>query len=71
MGYFWKIGETIMGWKGEISTLEELEALMCGNVLPAAKYPDAYYRLPRMSAVKRLITYATEIVLMSGGAIYE
>ena len=35
-----------MGWTGEISTLEELEALMCGNILPAQKYPDAYYRLP-------------------------
>lgn len=60
-----------MGWMGEISTLEELEALMCGNVLPAAKYPDAYYRLPRRSAVRRLIMYATEIVLMNGGVIYE
>lgn len=63
-----------MGWTGEINTLEELERLMCGNVLPAAKYPDSYYRLPRRSAVKRLITYATEateIVLMSGGVIYE
>lgn len=59
-----------MGWTGEINTLEELEALMCDNVLPAARYPDAYYRLPRMSAAKRLITYATEIVLMSGGVIY-
>ena len=58
-----------MGWTGEINTLEELEALMCGNVLPAAKYPDAYYRLPRGSVVKRLITYATEIVLMNGGVI--
>ena len=44
---------------------------MCGNILPAQKYPDAYYRLPRRSAVKRLITYATEIALMSGGAVYE
>ncbi len=60
-----------MGWTGEISTLEELEALMCGNILPAQKYPDAYYRLPRRSAVKRLITYVTEIALMSGGAVYE
>lgn len=60
-----------MGWTGEISTLEELEALMCGNILPAQKYPDAYYRLPCRSAVKRLITYATEIALMSGGAVYE
>lgn len=34
-----------MGWTGEINTLEELEALMCDNVLPAPKYPDAYYRL--------------------------
>ena len=61
----------MMGWTGEINTLEELEELMCGNVLPAAKYPDAYYRLPRRSAVRRLITYVTEIVLMSGGVIYE
>lgn len=61
----------MMGWTGEINTLEELEALMCGNVLPAAKYPDAYYRLPRRSAVRRLIKYVTEIVLMSGGVIYE
>lgn len=60
-----------MGWTGEINTLEELEALMCGNILPAQKYPDAYYRLPRRSAVKRLITYETEIALMSGGAFYE
>lgn len=60
-----------MGWTGEINTLEELEALMCGNVLPAPKYPDAYYRLPRRSAVKRLTTYAAEIALMSGGAFYE
>lgn len=60
-----------MGWTGEINTLEELEALMCDNALPAPKYTDAYYRLPRRSAVKRLITYATEIVLMSGGVIYE
>lgn len=60
-----------MGWTGEINTLEELEALMCGNVLPAPKYPDAYYRLPCRSAVKRLIIYATEIALMSGGAFYE
>lgn len=60
-----------MGWMGEISTLEELEALMCDNVLPAPKYPDVYYRLPRRSAVRRLITYATEIVLVSGGVVYE
>lgn len=40
-----------MGWTGEINTLEELEALMCDNVLPAPKYPDAYYRLPRRKAV--------------------
>ena len=60
-----------MGWMGEISTLEELEALMCDNVLPAAKYPDAYYRLPRRSVVRRMIMYATEIVLMNGGVIYE
>lgn len=60
-----------MGWTGEINTLEELEALMCGNVLPAAKYPDAYYRLPRRSAVKRLITYATEITLLRGGVLHE
>lgn len=58
-----------MGWTGEINTLEELEALMCGNVLPAAKYPEEHCRLPRRSAVKRLITYATEIVLMNGGVI--
>lgn len=58
-----------MGWMGEISTLEELEALMCGNVLPAAKYPDTYFRLPRRSAVRRMIMYATEIVLMNGGGI--
>ena len=38
-----------MGWTGEISTLEELEALMDG-VLPAPKYPDAFYRLLRRSA---------------------
>lgn len=59
-----------MGWTGEINTLEELEALMCGNVLPAPKYPDAFYRLRRGTA-KRLIMYATEIVLMNGGAFYE
>lgn len=58
-----------MGWTGEINTLEELEALMCGNVLPAQKYPDTYYRLPRRSAVRRMIMYATEIMLMSGGEI--
>lgn len=28
-----------MGWTGEINTLEELEALMCGNVLPGTKVP--------------------------------
>lgn len=56
-----------MGWTGEINTLEELEALMCGNVLPAPKYPDAYYRLPRRSAVRRMVMYATEIVELSGG----
>lgn len=60
-----------MGWTGEINTLEELEALMCDNVLPAPKYPDAYYRLPRMSAAKRLITYATEITLLRGGVLHE
>ena len=60
-----------MGWTGEINTLEELEALMCGNVLPVQKCPDAYYSLPRRSAVRRLIMYATEIVLMNGGVIYE
>lgn len=58
-----------MGWIGEINTLEELEALMCGNVLPAAKYPNAFYRL-RKGTVKRLIMYATEIVLMNGGELY-
>lgn len=58
-----------MGWMGEIDTLEELEALM-DNVLPAQKYPDAYYRLPRRSVVKRLITYAAELFLMSGGVLY-
>lgn len=58
-----------MGWTGEINTLEELEALMCGNVLPATKYPDAFYRL-RKGTVKRLIMYATEIVLMNGGELY-
>lgn len=58
-----------MGWTGEINTLEELEALMCDNVLPAAKYPDAYFRLPRRSAVRRMIMYATRIVLMNGGVI--
>lgn len=57
-----------MGWTGEISTMEELEALM-DNVLPVQKYPDAYYRLPRRSVVKRLINYATEIFLMSGGTV--
>ena len=56
-----------MGWTVEINTLEELEALMCGNVLPAPKYPDAYYRLPRRSAVRRMVMYATEIVELSGG----
>lgn len=60
-----------MGWMGEISTLEELEALMCGNVLPAAKYPDAYYRLPRMSAVRGLLHNCDGDSFMSGGAIYE
>ena len=59
-----------MGWTGEINTLEELEALMCGNVLPAPKYPDAFYRLRRGTA-KRLIMYATEIYLMNGGELYE
>lgn len=59
-----------MGWMGEVGTLEELEALMCGNVLPAPKYPDAYYRL-RRSPLKRMITYATEIALMGGGMIYD
>ena len=58
-----------MGWTGEINTLEELEALMDG-VLPAPKYPDAFYRL-RKGTVKRLIMYATEITLMVGGVIYE
>lgn len=39
-----------MGWTGEINTLEELEALMCGNVLPSARNTPTHttvYRVGR------------------------
>ena len=54
-----------MGWTAQISSLEELEALMCGNILPREKYPQAYYRMSK-SLVRRLITIATEIVSLKG-----
>ena len=56
-----------MGWTAQISTMEELEALMCGNILPREKYPQAYYRM-RRSTARRLITYATEITALRGTA---
>lgn len=56
-----------MGWTAQISTMEELEALMCGNELPREKYPQAYYRM-RRSPARRLITYATEITALRGTA---
>nr|DAH23260.1 MAG TPA: hypothetical protein [Caudoviricetes sp.] len=56
-----------MGWTAQISSLEELEALMCGNILPREKYPQAYYRM-RRSPARRLITYATEITALRGTA---
>ena len=57
-----------MGWTAQISTMEEIEAIMCGNVLPREKYPQAYYRM-RRSQARRLITYATEIVSLKGTTV--
>ena len=36
-----------MGWIGQIGTLEELEALMCGNVLPENDLPEFFYMYER------------------------
>lgn len=52
-----------MGWIGQISTLEELEALMCGNVLPENDLPEFFYMYERMVSpgVRRLIIYQCKI----------
>ena len=48
-----------MGWMGEIDTLEELEALMCGNVLPKEKPPEVILELFRVK--NRLLCYLSMI----------
>ena len=48
---------------GEINTLEELEALMCDNVLPEFELPEAFYRLPMNSAARRLIIYLSKVYM--------
>lgn len=52
-----------MGWIGQISSLEELEALMCGNVLPENDMPEAFYACENKLApnARRLITYQCRI----------
>ncbi len=57
-----------MGCIVEITTMEELEALMCDNVLPPQKYQEAFYRLKNRDA-QRMIMYATEIYILSGGVV--
>lgn len=48
-----------MGWIGQISSLEELEALMCGNVLPENDMPEFFYMYERRMTpgARRLIMY--------------
>lgn len=50
-----------MGWICEISSLEELEALMCGNIVPESNLPDAFYTADISSGARRLILYLTKI----------
>lgn len=52
-----------MGWIGEISTLEELEALMCGNILPVDELPESFYRLAPGSGARRLILYLSKMYM--------
>lgn len=48
-----------MGWMGEIDTLEELEALICGNVLPKEKPLEVLLELLRVK--NRLLCYLSMI----------
>lgn len=50
-----------MGWICEISSLEELEALMCGNIVPESNLPDAFYTACISSGARRLIVYMNKI----------
>lgn len=50
-----------MGWKCEISSLEELEALMCDNIIPESNLPDAFYTAGISSGARRLILYLSKI----------
>lgn len=58
-----------MGWIGQISSLEELEALMCDNVLPENDLPEFFYMYERrMTPVaRRLIMYQCMICRSFGG----
>lgn len=52
-----------MGWIGQIDTMEELEALMCDNVLPRNDMPEAFYACETILApnARRLIKYQCKI----------
>lgn len=50
-----------MGWTGEVNFLEELELLICDNVLPENDMPEIFYMANISPGARRLILYLSRI----------